>query len=170
MIMTEELKFEIYGFEVKLYRDSEHPFNIIFEISRKGWSDHMIFEFFEKRIGDFREIDQKYLKLLTPEEWIRVHRFLLLLSSYLREDVKLDDWISIEPQKVEVFFEKPRPEPRNKVNGLIRFTLNWEEIIGRHMKLEEAKEFFMGLFKYPIMKEGLEAFMKLLGEMKTSNL
>ncbi len=129
----------------------------------------MIFEFFEKCIGDFREVDQRYLKLLTSEEWVKVHRLFLLLSSYLREDVKLDDWISIEPQNVEVFFEKPRVEGRGRVTGFIRFTSEWEKAMGRHIKLEEAKEFFMGLFKYPIMREGLEALIRLSGKLRISS-
>jgi len=167
--MAEEVSFKIHGFDVKLYRDSKNPFNIIFEISKKGWSPQRIFEFLKERISEFQEHAQDYLKLDMPKEWILIHRFLLLLSSYFRDRVELEDWSWIEPQDIEMIFVKPKiTERANIVTGVIRFTLEAQEAFDRYISLEEAKEVFMSLFKYLIMKEGLETFMKLLGELKIS--
>jgi len=160
--MAEEVSFKICGFDVKLYRDSKNPFNIIFEISKKGWNSEMIFKFFEKHIGKFQEYARDYLKLDMLKEWILIHRFLLLLSSYFRDRVELEDWIWIEPQDIEMIFVKPKNTERaNIVTGRIRFTLEAQEVFNRYISLEEAKEIFMGLFKYMIMKEGFEVLTKL---------
>ena len=160
--MTEKISFRLYGFDIGFRRDAENLSIVKFEISKKDWSAEGILEFFMNRLGGLKDLGNAF-ELKIPEDWIRIHKLMLLIKSYFVEDAKLEDWISIEPEKVKVYFMKPKIIGLPKVlEGIIGFDHNYERFLGRSISLEEAKEVFMSLFKYPIMKEGLEALMNLL--------
>jgi len=160
--MAEEVSFKVCGFNVELHRDPEYSFNVIFKISRDGWKPQRIFKFFKQHIGEFQDYVQDYAKLNTSGEWWSIHRFLRLFSSYFRDGAELGDRISIGPQDIEMIFLKPNiTEQANIFTGIIRFTPEAREALGRDISLAEAKEIFVGLFNYVIVKEGLEALMKL---------
>ena len=168
--MAEEVSFKIYGFDVKLYRDSKNPSIINFEISKEDWSASQILDFFKGKVGELNPVGDAF-EFRFNEDWIRIHKLMLLIKSYFIGDVKIEDWISLEPEKVKIYFMKPKMIGLPKVlKGIIGFDHGYEMFLGHPISLEEAKEVFMSLFKYPIMKEGLKAFMKLSGELKTSNL
>jgi len=167
--MAEEISLRLYGFDIRFYRDAENPSMVKFEISKEDWSAEQILEFFMNKLGGLKDLGKAF-ELKIPEDWIRIHKLMLLIKSYFVEGAKIEDWISIDPRQVKFYFMKPKIIGLPKVlEGIIGFNYNYERFLGRPINLEEAKEVFMSLFKYPIMKEGLEALMKLSGKPKTSN-
>ena len=167
--MAEETSLRLYGFDVRFYRNTENPSIVSFEISKEGWSAEQILDFFKEKVGELKPIGNA-LEFTFHSDWVRIHKLMLLIKSYFIGDVKIEDWISLEPEKVKIYFMKPKVIGLPKVvEGIIGFDHSYERFLGRPINLEEAKEVFMSLFKYPILREGLEAFMKLLGGLKTSN-
>ena len=167
--MAEEISLRIYGFEVRFCRNTENPSMVDFEISKEGWSAEQILDFFKEKVGELKPVGNAF-EFKFNYDWIRIHKLMLLIRSYFIGDVKIEDWISLEPEKVKIYFMRPKLTGMPKVlEGIIGFDHNYEKSLGRPINLEEAKEVFMSLFKYPIMREGLEALIRLSGKLRISS-
>ena len=148
----EELELMIGKFRIRFYRVSVNSSNVVFEIQRPNWGEKELKNFFSDRFDKFKKI---------IHEWIKLHKFFLLIRSYLQEEFSVGDWVLVDPKGIELRHIEYDARER-KLMGVIKFTREFEDMIGRPINLEEAKQAFMAIFYLDMFKDGLQEFADLL--------